>query len=111
MAKGQKYGGRQTGSQNVHTRKIKDNIVAVFDGLGGYEAMLKWAKKNRTLFYQMYARLAPAEIHGKGFTPPPPPKDKPESDRDLARKVLFVLSSGAHEAETLLKNLDKTNPQ
>lgn len=43
----------------------KDNILAVFNRLGGTASMAKWAKDNQTEFYKLYARLIPAQIAGK----------------------------------------------
>jgi hypothetical protein len=44
--------------------QVKENIVAVFDELGGLEEMVNWAKsdpKHQTEFYRFYSRLAPIE--------------------------------------------------
>jgi hypothetical protein len=34
--------------------------------LGGTEALVGWAKKNRTEFYKLCARLIPREVSGPG---------------------------------------------
>lgn len=54
--------GRRPGSVNKIGKLVKENILAVFEGLGGTEAMIRWAKKNRTEFYKLYARLVPTQV-------------------------------------------------
>ena len=56
--------GRPKGATNKIPKQVKENIVEVFEELGGLEAMVDWAKsdpKNQTEFYRFYARLAPIE--------------------------------------------------
>ncbi len=53
---------RPIGSKNKIGAQVKENIVAVFTRLGGTPAMATWAEANRSEFYRMYARLAPAEL-------------------------------------------------
>jgi len=65
--------GRQPGTRNVHSKTVKHNVMQVFEGLGGWEAMLHWAKENQTAFYTVvYPKLLPAELaesgHGSGIT-------------------------------------------
>lgn len=54
---------------NKTTHSIKSNIVAVFDMIGGREAMAEWAKENQTEFYRLYARGMPHEVTGEGGGP------------------------------------------
>jgi serine/threonine protein phosphatase PrpC len=54
----------------VPSGKVKQTIMAVFDGLGGWEAMLTWAQKNQDLFYgTIYPKLLPTEGYEKGSGP------------------------------------------
>jgi len=56
--------GRPKGAVNKIPRKVKEDIIDVFEMLGGTETMLNWAKadpKHQTEFYKMYGRLAPIE--------------------------------------------------
>ena len=56
--------GRPKGATNKIPKQVKENIVAVFDELGGLEEMVNWAKsdpKHQTEFYRFYGRLAPIE--------------------------------------------------
>lgn len=43
-------------------KTAKDNVLAVFQRLGGTAAMAKWAKDNQTDFYRLYAKLIPQQI-------------------------------------------------
>ena len=52
---------------------IRQSIQHVFEGLGGWEAMMDWAKANPTVFYsQVVPKLLPTELaeggHGNGIT-------------------------------------------
>lgn len=53
---------RPKGSKNKIGVRAKDNVVSVFDRLGGVEGMVKWAQENETEFYKMYAKLIPTDI-------------------------------------------------
>jgi hypothetical protein len=56
--------GRPKGSTNKIPRRVKEDIIEVFEALGGTDGMLNWAladDKNKTEFYRMYGRLAPTE--------------------------------------------------
>jgi hypothetical protein len=64
MAKGNKTGGRKKGTPNHLSGGVKSNIVAVFDKIGGREAMARWATENMTEFYKLYGRLLPTELSG-----------------------------------------------
>lgn len=61
-----KVGGRKKGTKNVVSRTVKENILAVFNRLGGTAGMAKWANDNQTDFYRLYGRLAPVEQHVSG---------------------------------------------
>lgn len=54
--------GRPKGSQDRISRTVKENILTVFDGIGGTKAMINWARRNKTEFYKLYARLMPTQI-------------------------------------------------
>jgi hypothetical protein len=58
--------GRQSNTRNVLSGTVKKNIQLVFDGLGGWEAMLNWARENRDVFYgSVYPKLLPTEGYDK----------------------------------------------
>jgi len=59
--------GRKSQTQNVMSGKVKQNIIAVFEGLGGWEQMLAWAREHQDMFYgQIYPKLLPTENYQKG---------------------------------------------
>lgn len=51
--------GRPKGVLNKIGVQCKENIIEVFSRVGGVAAMATWARKNRTEFYRIYARLIP----------------------------------------------------
>jgi hypothetical protein len=51
--------GRPPGSKDKIGRQCKENIIAVFEAVGGIKSMATWARRNRTEFYKLYARLIP----------------------------------------------------
>ena len=56
--------GRPKGATNKIPRVAKENIIQVFDQLGGVDGMVAWAtkdEKNQSEFYKIYARLLPIE--------------------------------------------------
>ena len=57
---------RPKGCLNKVTADAKDNVMAVFNRLGGTAAMAKWAEKNQTEFYKLYARLIPIDNRHSG---------------------------------------------
>ena len=58
--------GRKAGTPNKISTTVKQNVISVFDEIGGIEAMATWAKDNRSEYYRIYSRLAPVsqEISG-----------------------------------------------
>jgi hypothetical protein len=60
MAKGKKTGGRKPGTPNKVSRVVKDDVIAVFERLGGVEHMEAWAKANPGDFYKtLFKALVP----------------------------------------------------
>jgi len=57
--------GRKKGVPSKLSGSVKQNIVSVFDKIGGREKMAKWADENQTDFYRLYGRLAPTEVEAK----------------------------------------------
>jgi hypothetical protein len=64
IGKGTPGPGRGKGTLNKSTASAKEAFTLAFKGLGGYEALTKWARDNETEFFKLYARLIPAEVHG-----------------------------------------------
>ena len=53
--------GRTPGSRNRFTA-LKEAFVEAFDGIGGVEGLMAWAKNNPDKFYPILARLFPKEV-------------------------------------------------
>lgn len=62
MTKGTKTGGRRAGTPNRISGTVRENVIAVFDAIGGTEAMERWARENQSEFYRFYSKLLPTEI-------------------------------------------------
>lgn len=56
--------GRAVGSRNRIPTDVRLEILTVYRDIGGTENLAKWARKNETDFYKLYARLLPREITG-----------------------------------------------
>lgn len=62
--KGQpKIGGRVAGTPNKHTATIKEAFGEAFEKLGGADALVIWAKSNKTDFYKLASKLIPTEMN------------------------------------------------
>lgn len=60
---GKKQGGRKKGVPNKVSTTVKENVIQVFQQLGGAKAMAEWARENPTHFYNLYAKLLPQDVH------------------------------------------------
>lgn len=58
--------GRPKGVPNKISGGVRSNVVAVFDRIGGREAMAEWAMENKTEFYKLYAKLLPKPVELTG---------------------------------------------
>lgn len=54
--------GRPKGVPNRLTMTVKRAIEATFEGTGGVEAFIEWAKANPGEFYKLWAKLLPVDI-------------------------------------------------
>ena len=54
--------GRPKGLRNKTTRQVKQALLDGFDGLGGMDAFVEWAREHPTEFYKLYAKLLPLEV-------------------------------------------------
>ena len=67
MAKGKKTGGgSRKGVPNKTTATVRENVLAVFDQIGGQEHMAQWATDNPNEFYKLYGRMAPSDPDAPG---------------------------------------------
>lgn len=61
--------GRPAGVPNKMSTSVKENVIEVFDAIGGVKEMAVWAKDNKTQFYNLYAKLLPHQLTGEGGGP------------------------------------------
>ncbi len=63
-----KGGGRPKGSQNKTSVAAKEALQMAFEGIGGVQALTKWAKdeKNQGEFFKLYAKLLPVDMKHSG---------------------------------------------
>jgi hypothetical protein len=54
--------GRKTGTKNKRTVEVADALQAAFDGLGGVEALIKYAKSDTVGFYKLWVKMLPQKI-------------------------------------------------
>lgn len=66
--------GRTKGTPNRVTQAAKEVLSATFEGIGGVDAMVEWARKEPTAFYRLWARLIPLESRVETVNDPPRPK-------------------------------------
>lgn len=62
-------GGSRKGIPNKVSASAKENVIAVFTRLGGTATMARWANRNKSEFYRLYARLIPLEHTGEDGGP------------------------------------------
>ena len=58
-AAGNRGKGRIKGVPNKTTKAVKDALQEAFDGLGGVDALIVWAKTEQTEFYKLWTKLLP----------------------------------------------------
>jgi len=90
---GNRGGGRPKGSKNKTTVAIKDCLQKVYDGLGGPEAMLEWAKLNQTDFYLLWGKQIPRAVEVEGGEKP----------------LKIVIVTGVPDAEPAKKNVSDSD--
>jgi hypothetical protein len=57
--------GRPVGSKNKVPANLRDDLVTVYEKLGGIQGMVEWAKAkegNRALFYRILASTIPRQV-------------------------------------------------
>lgn len=55
--------GRPKGVPNKMSTTVKENVLAVFEQLGGVQHMAEWAVENPNQFYNLYAKLLPTDTN------------------------------------------------
>jgi len=59
--------GRKAGVPNKLSATAKQNVVEVFEQLGGVEHMKTWAQENPNNFYNIYAKIMPTQTEISGL--------------------------------------------
>ena len=65
MPPGLKVAGREKGTRNKVTKGCQENILEVFERIGGVKNFADWAMDNQTEFYRHYAKLLPLQVNAK----------------------------------------------
>jgi hypothetical protein len=58
--------GRKAGVPNKISTTVKENVIAVFEELGGIKHMTEWAKENPNNYYNIYAKILPTQAEVSG---------------------------------------------
>ena len=58
--------GRKPGVPNKMSATVKQNVIEVFEQLGGIEHMKQWAIDNPNNFYNIYAKILPTQTELSG---------------------------------------------
>jgi len=58
--------GRKAGTPNKMSMTVKENVIAVFNEIGGVEHMKQWAIDNPNNFYNIYAKILPTQTEISG---------------------------------------------
>lgn len=59
--------GRKAGVPNKVSRQVKENVVEVFDRIGGVDHMVRWAQEYPTEFYKFYVKMMPTQSEISGM--------------------------------------------
>lgn len=60
--KGKKTGGRKPGSVNKTTASVKEALEQAFEGAGGIDSLIKFAKSRPAYFYPLWVKMLPTEV-------------------------------------------------
>ncbi len=60
-----KGAGRKKGTPNKLGASLKLSFLEAFKDLGGIDGLVSWARKHKTTFYTLCARLLPQSIEGE----------------------------------------------
>jgi len=89
-----KTGGRQVGTPNRFTGAFREAVQIVYDGLGGHDAFLEWARENPTEYYRIAARLIPGEMRTE----------------DNEQKVVVIVDRGGHRNQSQIEANPSNKP-
>jgi len=54
--------GKPRGLKNKRTVAVAEALQAAFDGLGGVEALIKYAKSDTEGFYKLWVKMLPQQV-------------------------------------------------
>lgn len=61
--------GKPKGVENKMTRDVREMILRVHAGCGGYKWTMAWAKENPTEFHRIWSKLLPTRVEGADGEP------------------------------------------
>lgn len=79
--------GRKGRGKGKASRTAKENIIAVFERIGGYQYMARWAKQNPTEFFKLYAKLIPVQV-----------------DAEIAHRFVMAIPAAAESTDQWVKS-------
>ena len=56
--------GKPLGAKQKIPQTAKIGLALAFEGIGGVDALQRWARKNPDGFYSLWGRLVPHEVSG-----------------------------------------------
>ena len=63
-------GGSRKGIPNKSTKAVKEALQEAFEGAGGVESLVKFAKDNQGDFYRLWVKMLPQEVKASvAFSP------------------------------------------
>ncbi len=60
-----KTGGRKKGTPNKTPGRVAEALQSAFEGVGGEEALIEYAKDDPAGFYKLYAKMLPSKIEAE----------------------------------------------
>ena len=57
--------GRPPGSRNKVTASVKAALEDAFEGIGGVENLMEWARANPGEFFKLWAKLLPVDLRAE----------------------------------------------
>lgn len=57
--------GRKKGSPNKRSASVMEALTEAFEGMGGWETLMKWGQNNPKDFYPLWIKLLPSKIEAK----------------------------------------------
>ena len=84
--------GRPVGSRNRFSQ-LKEAFVEAFEGIGGVDSLMEWARDNKDKFYPLMVRIFPKEVELK--------------ERSFADMHVTILDINAARRRAGMKDVEK----